>query len=267
MKHLLDLLKRAGLTEKESSMYLAILSLGFPRISNLAKEVDIPRTSIYIHINNLVRKGFVKKSKKKGVEHVSAIEPEEIIKQTERDLENMRSALPDFERLINIQAKKPDVGFFDTAEGIQRFYDSLGGVKKNEFIYCAESGDTLNYYFQKFGWDNMRQVQKKLAERNIPVKGILTEDALPIVKQMPPDIVGVIDKRIIFPKLMDKEDLRLFIDFYLLPPNKIFFLMTQENLIIEIQNISLYKSLESIFLYLHARGKPINLSETLKSKD
>lgn len=264
MKYLIDMLKRAGLTDEESIIYLAVLRLGFPKISNLAKEVDIPRTSIYIHINNLVKKGFVKRSKKKAIEHILAVEPQEIVKQQERDLEDMRSALPDFDRVNNIQTNRPDIGYFDTAEGIQRFYDSLTDIRNNEIIYCIESGKTLTHYFQRSGWDYMRQVQKKLAERGIPVKGILTEDALPIIKSAPPDIVKLVNKRILSSKLISREDLRLSIDFYLVPPNKIFFLITQENIIIEIANTAFYESLKSVFLFMYDRATSINFNELLK---
>ena len=59
-------LREFGLTDKEVRVYLILLSLGSINLQELAKRIDLPRTTIYNTLNYLYTKGLVSKIVKGG---------------------------------------------------------------------------------------------------------------------------------------------------------------------------------------------------------
>jgi len=56
---LLETLEKIGLSENESRVYLASLSLGGSTILTIAKEARLPRTTVYTIIESLKKKGLI----------------------------------------------------------------------------------------------------------------------------------------------------------------------------------------------------------------
>ena len=100
----MDYIKRIqniGLKKPEAEIYLACLRLGVAKVSELAKEVDAPRTSIYGHIKTLINKGYIKKSKKQSIEYFSPTKPNTIKEDLEEKLSNFSAAVPQLENLLD----------------------------------------------------------------------------------------------------------------------------------------------------------------------
>ncbi len=60
-------LQKLGLKEKEVSVYLAALALGFSSVQKISKEAGISRPTAYSVIDSLIKKGLLREIKRKGV--------------------------------------------------------------------------------------------------------------------------------------------------------------------------------------------------------
>jgi HTH-type transcriptional regulator, sugar sensing transcriptional regulator len=70
-----QVLREYGLSEKEAQTYLALLPLGKINLQEIAKRVDLPRTTIYNTLNYLISKGLVSFIMNKGVRFYEATDP------------------------------------------------------------------------------------------------------------------------------------------------------------------------------------------------
>lgn len=59
-------LRKLGLKEKEVSVYLAALELGFTSVQNIAQKAGLSRPTIYEIIKELIKKGLMREIKHKG---------------------------------------------------------------------------------------------------------------------------------------------------------------------------------------------------------
>jgi len=73
------LLQRAGLDDKETEVYLAILSLKMAKASQIAKVSKQSRSHTYLMLRALVQKGLVSEIDRAGVIHFVAEQPQRLL--------------------------------------------------------------------------------------------------------------------------------------------------------------------------------------------
>jgi len=59
-------LRKLGLKEKEVSVYLAALELGFTSVQNIARQTSLSRPTVYEIIKELIKNGLMRELKRKG---------------------------------------------------------------------------------------------------------------------------------------------------------------------------------------------------------
>jgi len=60
-------LRKLGLKEKEVAIYLAALELGYSPVQLIARQAGVSRPTAYEIINELIKKGLMRESKRKGL--------------------------------------------------------------------------------------------------------------------------------------------------------------------------------------------------------
>ncbi|MCB0325821.1 MAG: helix-turn-helix domain-containing protein, partial [Bdellovibrionales bacterium] len=75
MNDLETVLSEVGLSEKESSVYLALLQLGRSSVTPISARSGVKRTSIYNFIDRLVALGLVEKTEERGRTLFHALPP------------------------------------------------------------------------------------------------------------------------------------------------------------------------------------------------
>jgi len=101
----LSIIQDLGLKEEEAKIYLACLKLGVAKISEIAEEVIIPRTSIYVHLGSLTKKVFVKRTKKGSFESFAPVEPDEILENSKYKIDNFSKIIPELSKLLDFSGK------------------------------------------------------------------------------------------------------------------------------------------------------------------
>lgn len=163
IKNLIDY----GLTEHEAKVYCSTLALEEATVDRIAKHADLNRTSSYPIFERLKKMGLVGQGKKKKKTVFKAVRPEKLLEILEEKKEQVTSILPDLRSLFDISRGRPDVSFFEGAEGLKTVLSDILNDAKEVLIF----GEGESFVNAIPGWNEA--YVKKRAGKNIKVKMIL----------------------------------------------------------------------------------------------
>jgi len=152
-----------GLNEKEAAIYIALLQLEIAPVQEIAQKTEINRSTVYVVLESLIKKGLVSISGDKSVQQYVATSPEILLNTAEnvankqsQILKKIEKILPELKALHKDTKQKPKVRVFEGKEGlISAFEDTL--TAKEKFMRVTSSpgnlagiiGDYLPTYMQK----------------------------------------------------------------------------------------------------------------------
>lgn len=130
-------LEKIGLSENEAKVYSSLLDLGNATVQQIAKKTRIPRPTIYVQLESLMRKGIVatfekgSRGKKAATKtYFRAEDPiylKKIVEQEKSELNEkekvLRDVLPDLAKIFNFAGERPRVRFFEGVEGLKTIQD------------------------------------------------------------------------------------------------------------------------------------------------
>ena len=127
-----------GLSEKEASIYLALLELEIATVQEVAKASGVNRSSAYVVLESLKKQGFVSVSEDKKVQRYVATSPDLLLHVAEDRArkqgvikDKISSVIPDLKALYKDTKARPKVRVFEGKEGlISAFEDSLNHNEK-----------------------------------------------------------------------------------------------------------------------------------------
>ncbi len=122
---LLKVLNELGLTEKESKVYLALLSLGEVTVLSISKEAGIKRTTVYSVLESLKQKGLVEVVVRGFKTFYRAINPENLAAIIEERQQKLNRYLPDFLSLYNASAEESYLRYYEGLPAIKSIYEDL----------------------------------------------------------------------------------------------------------------------------------------------
>ncbi|MFA6097951.1 MAG: helix-turn-helix domain-containing protein [Patescibacteria group bacterium] len=166
-------LNQIGLSEKEATVYEALLLLGKANMGKLLPKVPYKRGNTYDILGDLIKKGLVLETEERG-KKVFTVEPPEqlkaLVEKNEHQLNQQKKVLQsNFEQLAStyrLTMNKPGVRFFEGQEGIIKIYEEL--LSNNQPIdSIEEKGDLLEYIPDYAPIYIKTRVQKKLFNRVI----------------------------------------------------------------------------------------------------
>ncbi len=149
-----------GLSEKEAKVYLALLELEVAAVSEIAKTANINRSSTYVVLSSLKKKGLVGTSEDKKVQRYIATSPEMLFREAEeksQKAENIKNKIsdivPELKALHKDTKHKPIVRVYEGKQGlINAFEDSLDNKEKIMRVYSSVEGvfKLLPEYFPNY---------------------------------------------------------------------------------------------------------------------
>lgn len=169
---LLQALLTLGFSDKEASVYLALLQLGKGTVSEIGRKAQINRTTGYDILDSLVSRGLARISGKEPKQEYVAEPPDKILKlleeQTKRDQEQLQAAkqiVPQLKSIHN-QEGRPQVRFYEGKEGLEAVYEDTLTAKETILAYANvdDMHKALPNYFPKY---YHRRANKKIAIRAI----------------------------------------------------------------------------------------------------
>lgn len=177
---LTTILNKIGLNEKEAQVYLALLELGSQPASVVGKKAGINRSTTYLVLETLIKRGYVNQHVRADVKYFTAADPKTIVqslKNKEKELDNnkkeLEELLPEFYSLINPLSIKPKVKFYEGEAGIKRaMEDTLTATETIRAWTAYDSWMHASPNLQRFIHEYARL---RIEKYKIPVR-ILVED-------------------------------------------------------------------------------------------
>ncbi len=155
--------EQLNLREEHLAIYLANLERGESSISKLAIKSNVPRTTIYSLIEDLIKQGLITKTLKREKANYVAADPEVLAilldnkqKEIAQSLNAVKDNLSELKSMQNKKSNKPKVEFLEGAEGIKQAYNMTFDAKEILIQCLAENyeevvkGKFFEEYFEKF---------------------------------------------------------------------------------------------------------------------
>ena len=153
-----------GLEEKEADVYLASLVLGSTTILKLANQSGVNRTTTYEIINNLERKGLMKKEIR-GLKTLFAPEPPEKLENTLKfKMKLLKQTLPELESKYHLKSTGSAIKYYEGLTAIKNLYDDiLYDFKPHDFYYVISNTEEWQKldddYFMKNHIEKLRDMR------------------------------------------------------------------------------------------------------------
>jgi len=109
---------KLGLSEKEASVYMALVELGPSTVSDISRKTSLHRPTIYQLLPNLIERELVSRSTRGKKKIFVAESPERLKKIAESITEEVSTFIPHLKSIYSSREKKPLVKFLEGKKGV-----------------------------------------------------------------------------------------------------------------------------------------------------
>lgn len=173
-------LSELGLSEKESSVYLALIESGEAPVNKIVQLTDLNRVTVYPVIQSLINKGFVSRFSLDKKSHFKAIDPKQILTILKDKELKIRSAIPLLEEKANKIKEFTSVEIFKGEKAMSSFLERLYSNGEKEF-WAYGNGDEIEKRMINLSRNarNLRinnQIKLNVIVNKIPKDYMIVED-------------------------------------------------------------------------------------------
>jgi sugar-specific transcriptional regulator TrmB len=161
MDKLVVSLQNLDLTAEEIQVYLASLEEGNSTILALAQTTGIPRTTVYLLVESLEKKGLLVLTILGKKKHYIPASPQELVSLAQKKQEQykvtakeLEQNIPELQALYNLKHERPKIRYYEGTEGIKKIYEETLSVEKI-YVHCMTQdareimGSYLDTYFTR----------------------------------------------------------------------------------------------------------------------
>ena len=184
-------LRKIGLSENESKVYLALLELGSATAQQISEKAKVKRPTTYVELEALMKMGvvttFEKAGKKDGPtktlfraedpEYLKNIIEREKKKSVERE-RVLGDVLPDLGKLFLASGERPRVRFFEGVEGLESMNSEFLKSKTKQIEAVTSLDEILNLFPH-----HLDEYSPERVKKGIKSKIIYTYSGGPIFKK------------------------------------------------------------------------------------
>lgn len=251
IKELPNTLHTLGFSEKEATVYVALLELGHGTVAEIARKAGINRTTGYDILDSLASKKVVSVTGKEPKQEFAAEPPGAVIGYLRREAELARERIAKAEALVpqlrsvHATQNRPKIKFYEGTDGLKQVYEDT--LTSTESIRAYANADDVhkgipNYFPNYF---------KRRAEKGISIRAIF-----------PMNPAGI--ARAAFDKEEKREVAFVPADTYYFSPeiniydNKIMIASWKEKLGISIESAEIADAMKKIFELAWAEAKRLD---------
>lgn len=178
MKKIIELLNVIGISDDAGRVYLACLKLGSASVVELSKQVNIPRATVYLLLNELKMYNLISETVVGKRKRIVAENPQNLIDIARGQKQKLSATIDELEQnmtqimsLYSSKVDKPKIKLYEGVEGVKQIYE-----------------DTLNYseiLVQCFTQDGIKLMGgyldkyfKRLKRREIITREIVSDSPL-----------------------------------------------------------------------------------------
>ena len=172
-------LEKSGFSDKEASVYVALLELGGAFPSRIAEYCGLKRATTYNVLLTLSIRGVINEIEKRNKLFYQIEKPEKIsryaqgqISRAEDALDNTKKIIPEIESLYNSLKDHPSVSYYEGTEGLLSIYeDMISGKKPYEMLAFSKADDFVNFLSAEF----LKKFVSKKVEIGITTRGLIPD--------------------------------------------------------------------------------------------
>ncbi|MGV8162319.1 MAG: TrmB family transcriptional regulator [Candidatus Nanoarchaeia archaeon] len=169
-----EILKKTGLTENETTIYLFLLKNGETTTGPIIKETKIANSRVYESLNALIKKGLVTYNLQKNGKHFKAESPKKLIELEQEKIKQLEQKLPELINLQTLQQIQTTSAVYEGFEGFKTaFKKIIDDCKEKETIYIL--GFSEQTYATKSLRTFLTNMNLKSAQKKQKLKIILDE--------------------------------------------------------------------------------------------
>lgn len=122
---LIKILSDIGLSENESKVYFAALSLGPATVLKIARAAEVKRTTVYSVVESLKQKGLMNIEVKGFKQLYVAESPEKLETVLEQRRAEFKNSLSEFMALYNLKGGESYIKYYEGLEAMKNVYEEL----------------------------------------------------------------------------------------------------------------------------------------------
>lgn len=249
MKRTNEVLERFGFTEPESELYLTILSLGKPSVTQVAKKLEKNRAAVYFHLKHLLEKGVVKETREGRRFRFIAVLPAELAATFDRWTTEFKSMIPELESLYRKEQEAPVIEISESKRGYLRVYDELASLPVGSEFRAMEGVAALKGELGLLTDEEWGGFFSRIAERKILAKLIFTKEALataPPQQSLSPENMKLVRQRLWDLRILPESTLPLQC-LVIIYGDKAAFLLPEVKLVVTIAHAGITGALRATF--------------------
>lgn len=166
----ITVLKNLGLSEKSAQIYLTTLSLGTTTVQAIAHKANLKRPTVYLHIEELLRDGFIEKIPLGKKDYFRATDPKILEQRAQHTLSSIQAALPDLQALQSVAGGKPSVRVLEGEAGMTQVYQEI--AQANSICFWSN----LSSFEQQFP-EMFTKLSSAIATNQIRTREIIADTA------------------------------------------------------------------------------------------
>lgn len=128
---------------KDGTVYLAALELGIAPVAELAKKAGIPRSTCYLVLDDLNKRGLISQTSRGKKTLIVAESPEKLLVYLQQQIKKfsdrkktLQTTLPQLQALYNQHSHKPTVRFYEALEGVKTALEETLAAREI-LVFCS----------------------------------------------------------------------------------------------------------------------------------
>ena len=169
---LTEILQKIGLSESESKVYYATLSLGPSTVLRISREAGINRTTVYSIIESLKLQGLMTIEIKGFKKLFVAEDPVKLERVLEERKNIFHNSISEFSALYNLKGGESHLKYHEGLESVKSIYESMiRDIKPHEDYMIISDHEKWMSLDEKF----FKKFEEKRAKLNINIRMILQD--------------------------------------------------------------------------------------------
>ncbi|HLC60078.1 MAG TPA: helix-turn-helix domain-containing protein [Candidatus Nanoarchaeia archaeon] len=147
------ILEHVGLTRNESRVYIELLRAGSSLARDIARLMNMHRTSVYSCLERLQKKGLVSVTNLDKKTYFEAVDPNKLVSLLKEREERLKSVLPELKKLKDSNFyTKHEVQYFKGKQGLKSVFDEILSIGESYVGWGPERKieSLLKYYFMHY---------------------------------------------------------------------------------------------------------------------
>ena len=141
-------LRKLGLTEKESLVYLTALELGYTSIQKIAQKAKISRPTTYEIVRTLKQRGLISESKNKNKRYFTAESPDKLLGILKIEKKEIEEKEREFLRIISalknkyFLGDKREIKIYEGKTGVENLFEDFSTTQSKK-IYVLINNEKI----------------------------------------------------------------------------------------------------------------------------